>query len=85
MTEPAARPANWRIISAGILDFFLAFAGGGYIVARLTGNTHQYGFKLEGWPAIAAFAVIVAYFIIGNRFFRGTLFKHVFGIASPRV
>jgi uncharacterized membrane protein YoaK (UPF0700 family) len=81
MQNPAP-PPTWRQVFAAIFDFFLVLAIGGYLVAKLTGNTHQYGFKLEGWPALAAFALIVAYFVIGNRYFGGTLFKHIFGIAK---
>ena len=82
--ENAAPPPTWKAVFAAICDFFLAFALGGYVVAKLTGNTHQYGFKLEGWPALVLFALIIAYFIIGNRFFGGTLFKHIFGTAKKR-
>jgi uncharacterized membrane protein YoaK (UPF0700 family) len=77
-------PPTWREVFAAIFDFFLVFALGGYFVAKLTGNTHQYGFTLEGLAALAAFALIAAYFVIGNRYFGGTVFKHIFGTARKR-
>ena len=80
--ENPAPPPTWKAVFAAIFDFFLVFALGGYLVAKLTGNTVEYGFKLEGWPALALFALIAAYFVIGNRFFGGTLFKHLFGTAK---
>jgi hypothetical protein len=81
MENPATAP-TWKVVTAATLDFLMAFALCGYLVAKLTGNTHQYGFKLEGLPALAAFALIVAYFVIGNRMFGGTVFKHLLGIAK---
>ena len=81
MENPAPTP-TWKAVFAAIFDFFLVFALGGYFVAKLIGNTHKYGFKLEGWPALALFALIVVYFVIGNRCFGGTLFKHLLGTAK---
>jgi hypothetical protein len=81
MQNPAS-PPTWRAVFAAIFDFLLVFTLGGYLVAKLTGNTHEYGFKLEGWPALALFGLIVAYFVIGNRFFGGTVFKHLLRTAK---
>jgi uncharacterized RDD family membrane protein YckC len=79
------RPPNWKIILAAILDFFTAFMVLGYVVAKLTGGTTEGGFNLTGGPALLLFALIIAYFVIGNRYFRGTLWKHIFGTAKPKA
>ena len=68
--------ATWRIILAAILDFITIFALGGWIVARLTGNTTESGFSLNGWPALVLLAVIIAYFVIGKRI-GGTLWQRI--------
>ncbi len=77
-------PPNWKIVTAAILDFLLAFVVIGTVIAKLTGNLDGIGWNLTGTPALALLALIVAYFIIGNRFFGGTLFKHLFGTARKR-
>lgn len=74
----ARKVATWRIILAFVLDFFTAFFVLGYIVARLTGNTTEGGFSLEGGPAIALFALIIAYFYFGGKF-GGTLWQRILG------
>jgi hypothetical protein len=85
MNNPAPPPPNWKIITAAILDFLLAFLLIGTIIARLTGNIGERGWNLSGWPAAMPIALIVAYFTIGNRVFGGTVFKHLLGIARrPR-
>ncbi|UWU15754.1 hypothetical protein N2599_07090 [Rhizobium sullae] len=72
-------PATWRIVSAALLDFFTAFFVVGYIVGWLTGsNTPEGGgFQLSGWAALVAFALIVAYFIVFDRFLNGTIWKRI--------
>ena len=69
-------PATWRIVTAAILDFFTIFAIGGYLVARLTGNLTETGFRLHGMPAVALFAVIILYFVAG-RYLGGTLWQRI--------
>lgn len=84
-TQPLTpSPPNWKIILAAILDFVLAFLVFGTIIAKLTGDTNESGWNLSGIPALVLLVLIVAYFVVGNRFFRGTLFKHVFGTAKAR-
>ena len=75
--EQPARTAHWRIILAAILDFFTIFFVGGYVVAALTGGTTPGGFQLDGWPALACFALIVAYFWIGRKYLGGTLWQRI--------
>jgi hypothetical protein len=74
-------PPNWKIITAAILDFVLAFLLFGTIIAKMTGNTNENGWHLNGWPAALLIALIVAYFVIGNRMFGGTVYKHLLGTA----
>ena len=84
MTDTANPRPVWRVVIAAILDFILIFGGGGYLIARLTGGLTENGFSLSGGPAVALFAAVIAYFVIGNRFFRGTLFKHILGVPLSR-
>jgi hypothetical protein len=70
-------PAPWRIVLAAILDFITAFFGLGYIVAWATGGLTANGFNLTGGPALLAIALIVAYFIIFNKFLGGTIWKQI--------
>jgi uncharacterized membrane protein YoaK (UPF0700 family) len=83
MSNPLKPVPKLRMFLADLFDFFTIFALGGYLVAKLTGNTVEYGFKLTGAPALLLLAVIIAYFVIGNRFFRSTLWKHILGVAKP--
>ena len=74
------KPATWKVVIAAILDFLLVFILGGLLIARLTGDTTEGGFQLNGWPAVALFALIVLYFWGMGRL-GGTLFRRLFGIA----
>ena len=82
MGDNGARPATWRIVVAAILDFLLVFFGAGYVIARLTGNTTADGFELNGGPALLLFALVIAYFVVMNKWLGGTLFKRLFGIVG---
>lgn len=82
--EPIPAP-TWKIVLAAILDFLTAFVCIGYGVATVTGDTTGFGFDLTGNPALVLFALMIAYFIIGNRFFRGTLWEHILGTAKPKA
>ena len=75
------KPATWKVVIAAILDFFLIFLGGGYVIALLTGGITEGGFSLNGLPAIGLFALVIVYFV-GMKRIGGTVFKRVFGIAS---
>jgi uncharacterized membrane protein YoaK (UPF0700 family) len=74
------KPATWKLVVAGILDFLLVFLVGGYLIAALTGNTTSGGFELNGWPALLLFALIAAYFFLMPKL-GGTLFRRLFGVA----
>ena len=69
--------ARWRIILAAILDFFTAFFVFGYLVGSMTGETTDGGFELNGVSALVAFALIVAYFWLGGKYFGGTLWQRI--------
>lgn len=72
-------PATWRIVLAAILDFFTAFFVLGYAVATFTGGRTEGGFRLDGWPALLLFALIIAYFVVFNKFLGGTIWKWILG------
>lgn len=71
--------STWKVVTAAILDFLLVFLGGGYIIAKLTGGVTENGFELNGAPAFALFALVVAYFVVMKRL-GGTLFKRLLGV-----
>ena len=71
-------------MTAAILDFVTAFLVLGYLVAKATGGTTDKGFQLNGLPAIVLFALIIAYFIVGNRT-GGTLWKRILGVPGRRA
>lgn len=75
--EQARKVATWRKIVAAILDFFTIFLVGGYVIAKLTGNTTSGGFQLNGTPAIVLFVVIIAYFWLGSRYAGGTIWQRI--------
>lgn len=77
--EQRPAPATWRIVLAAILDFITAFAVLGYLVGAATGGLTQNGFQLNGWPALLLFVLIVAYFVIFNKFLGGTIWKWILG------
>ncbi|KAA3512016.1 MULTISPECIES: hypothetical protein [Agrobacterium] len=80
MTEtitPARQPSTWRIVLAAILDFFTAFWIFGYLVALVFGGRTEDGFSLQGMPAVLVFALIVAYFLVFNRYLGGTIWKRI--------
>ncbi len=82
MGDNGARPATWKIVVAAILDFLLVFFAAGYAIAMLTGGTTEDGFALNGAPALVLFALVIAYFVVMNKWLGGTVFKRLFGIAG---
>ncbi len=75
---PSDRSAPfWRRIVAGVLDFLMVFAGGGYAIASLTGDTTEGGFELSGLPAALLFALIAVYFIALGRYGGGTIWQRI--------
>jgi hypothetical protein len=49
----------------------------GYAVATVFGGRTEGGFNLTGGPALLMFALIVAYFVVFNRFLGGTIWKRI--------
>lgn len=68
-----------RKVIAGILDFITSFGGMGYIIAKITGNTNEGGFELNGMPAIILFGLIAAYFILLPKYAGGTIWQRILG------
>jgi len=77
MTDQTKSVATWRKILAGILDFLTVFFLGGYVIGKLTGNSTEDGFKLEGLPALLLFALIAAYFVVGRKYLGGTIWQRI--------
>lgn len=71
--------ARWRIILAFLLDAISAFFVAGLLVGVMFGGLTANGFQLEGWRALLALALIVAYFLVFNRFLGGTIWKRILG------
>ncbi len=67
MTEDT-RPATWKVVVAFILDLLTSFILFGYLIAKLTGNTTEGGFELNGLPALVLFAAVIAYMWLMPRF-----------------
>ncbi|MDG2570693.1 hypothetical protein P7L87_24360 [Vibrio parahaemolyticus] len=84
MQTPQPKPTpHWRIIVAFVLDFFSAFLILGTFISSATGSTTDRGFTLSGWPALIFILGLIGYFLIFNRFFGGTVWKHILGV-KPR-
>ncbi len=76
-TQTSKGPATWRIVLAAILDFFTAFWVFGLLVAFLFGGMTENGFNLQGGTAVLLFALVVAYFIVFNKYLGGTIWKRI--------
>ncbi len=71
-----SKPATWRLVIAFIFDLIGSFAGFGYVIATITGDTTDGGFELTGMPALILFAVVIAYMVLMPRF-GGRLFQRL--------
>ena len=80
MTEAVQPVATWRKVVAAILDLVTVFFAGGLLIAHLTGGVTESGFKLQGGPALALFALIAAYFVIGGKYLGGTMWQRILGV-----
>lgn len=69
-------------VLAFLVDFVGTFLIFGYIIAALTGNITSEGFDLNGGPAFMLFVVMIAYFVLMNKYAGGTLGKRLFGLAN---
>lgn len=79
VTSPPTKPNGWRMAIAAILDFITAFAGLGFLIAWLTGGLKPRGFALEGIPAVVLILLVIAYFIVFNRYLGGTIWRWILG------
>lgn len=66
-----------RKITAFIIDIFLSFFVIGGTIAYLTGDLTSGGFSLDGGPALLAIALVITYFIVGNKYLGGTIGKRI--------
>ena len=69
----------WKVILAAVLDFLTVFFVLGLLIGSLTGQMTENGFNLQGGTALLFFALIIAYFVIGNRT-GGTLWRRILGV-----
>jgi hypothetical protein len=57
------------------------FFGIGFIIGTVTGNTASadgsMAFSLSGWPALAFFALLIAYFVGLGRYGGGTIWQRI--------
>lgn len=74
----------WKRILAFLLDLIGSFILFGWIIAKFTGETTEEGFNLTGGSAFLLFALVIAYFVIFNKFLGGTIGKRIFGIAKKK-
>jgi hypothetical protein len=66
-------------VLAALLDFITIFMAGGFVIARLWGQSTEGGFKLSGAPAFLLFAVIIAYFWLLPKVAGSTLWQWILG------
>ena len=79
MADVAKPASTLRKVSAAILDFFTIFFAGGYAIGKMSGNTTDDGFQLNGAPALALFALIIVYFVVGRKYAGGTIWQRILG------
>ncbi|UVC08716.1 hypothetical protein IHQ71_26915 [Rhizobium sp. TH2] len=77
--QTTQRPATWRLVLAAILDFITAFFVLGFLVAWATGGLTGTGFSLTGVPAAVCFLLIIAYFVVFNKYLGGTIWRWILG------
>ena len=79
--SPSPKPM-WKKVLAFIIDLFGSYFILGYIIGALTGGISDGGFSLNGGPAFLLFALVVAYFVVMNKYLGGTVGKRILGIAK---
>lgn len=60
-------------IVAFVIDFAISFLFLGYVVSLISGENTDNGFNLEGGSALVLFLLIIAYVLIGRKFWGQTL------------
>jgi hypothetical protein len=66
-------------VLAAVLDFITIFFAGGFVIARLWGQSTDGGFKLNGAPALVLMVVIIAYFLLIPKIAGSTLWQWILG------
>ena len=77
---PAPEMSTFMKILAGVLDFVTIFMAAGFVISKLTGQPTEGGFKLKGAPALALFAVVIAYFWLLPKVTGSTLWQWLLGL-----
>ena len=78
MTQPnLPYVPTWKIVVAFVLDLITVYFLGGYVIAMLTGQTTETGFRLQGWTAIFLIVVMAGYFTLSGRLFGGTFWQRI--------
>jgi len=77
------RAPTWKLLAAFVLDLCTVALVAGYAVAAVTGDIDGAKFHLHGAPAMAAFILVLLYFVAA-RFVGGSLWDRVFRIARPQ-
>jgi len=63
-----SKPGTIRVVVAFILDLVTSFSLFGYLIAKVTGDTTQGGFELNGLPALILFGLVIAYMVLMPRY-----------------
>jgi len=76
----------WKRVLAFVIDFVAVYLIFGFIIGYFTDQliTDGIGFDLEGGSAILFFVLIIAYFIIMNKWCGGTIAKKLLGISKKK-
>lgn len=80
MADPAKPLPTWKRALALVLDFVTAFYVFGILIAQMTGETTDGGFKLQGTSSLLLAVLVAAYFYIARRYAGGTLWEWIFRI-----
>lgn len=76
---PSPEMSTAMKVLAAVLDFITIFFAGGFVIARLWGQSTDGGFKLSGVPALVLFLVIIAYFMLMPKIAGSTLWQWILG------
>jgi hypothetical protein len=77
----------WRAVVSFLLDFICAVLVFGFGLAFILGKAAVQGatvrFHFQGWPALLFMLLVIAYFVVFNRFLGGTIWRRALGV-GPR-
>jgi len=74
-----------RKIIAFIFDLLFSFIAFGFLIGALTGGLSESGFSLEGLPALILFSLVIAYFILANKFLGTSVGKLILGVKKAQA